>query len=166
MWLRFCHYAICTAAFSKFQIPFMSLFFLFFLLISIRTYGLHIWEMLSMVAPSPRTRRLCVVIHIWSSLLLFIITHHYYKQVRSWLPSFWLQGKKKRRGNTPIILNFQRINFEDLCVAVTDCSSVYAAVRLEMLSCFKQYLNYEPMWARHVCPDRTPLKPSPSVAPL
>lgn len=51
--------------------------------------------MLSMVAPDPRTHCLCEVIHIWSSLLLLIITHHYYKQVQSWLPSFWLQGKKK-----------------------------------------------------------------------
>lgn len=29
------------------------------------------------------THRLCEVIHIWSSLLLLIITHHYYKQVLS-----------------------------------------------------------------------------------
>lgn len=62
----------------------------FFYFIPVRTYGLHIWETLSMVAPSPPrththtdTRRVCVVIHIWSSLLLLIITHHYYKQVLS-----------------------------------------------------------------------------------
>lgn len=29
------------------------------------------------------TCRVCVVIHIWPSLLLLIITHHYYKQVLS-----------------------------------------------------------------------------------
>ncbi|XP_026188653.1 ciliated left-right organizer protein containing ZP-N domains homolog isoform X2 [Mastacembelus armatus] len=46
-------------------------------------YGLHIWEMLRMVAPNPRTQCFCEVIHIWSSLLLLIITHHYYKQVLS-----------------------------------------------------------------------------------
>lgn len=68
--------------FTKLKIPFMFRCF-FFLFISVRAYGLHIWEMLSMVAPNPRTRRFCEVIHIWSSLLLLIITHHYYKQVLS-----------------------------------------------------------------------------------
>lgn len=101
MWLLFGHYAICTDCLLLFPsckfLSCLSFFLFFFLLISLRTYGLHIWEMLSMVAPSPRTRRLCVVIHIWSSLLLFIITHHYYKQVRSWLPSFWLRNNEKKR---------------------------------------------------------------------
>lgn len=55
----------------------------FFVLISVGAYGLHIWEMLSMVAPNPHTHCFCEVIHIWSSLLLLIITHHCYKQVLS-----------------------------------------------------------------------------------
>lgn len=86
--------------------------------------------MLSMVEPSLRTHCLCEVIHIWSSLLLLIITHHYYKQVQSWLPSFWLQGKKK--GNN--ILNFQK-NFGETTLKVFVLLS---------LSCFKQMLALNP----------------------
>lgn len=84
--------------FYKVKKPFhVSLFLFFFVLISFWAYGLHIWEMLSMVAPSPHTNTcththahthsFCEVIHIWSSLLLLIITHHYYKPVLSWLDS-------------------------------------------------------------------------------
>lgn len=105
--------------------------------------------MLSMVAPGPRTHCLCEVIHIWSSLLLLIITHHYYKQVQSWLPSFWLQGKKKN------ILNFQRYNLEGFRFTVTGCCPVRTVNSLSWS-----------MWARHVHLDWTPLKPSPSVTPL
>lgn len=99
MWLLFGNNTICTdCLLSLLSYKFfsrLSVFFHSFFLISLRTYGLYIWEMLSMVEPSLRTHCLCEVIHIWSSLLLLIITHHYYKQVQSWLPYFWLQGKKK-----------------------------------------------------------------------
>lgn len=126
----------------------VSVFFLFFLF-SFRTYGLHIWEMLSMVAPGPRTRCLCEVMHIWSSLLLLIITHHYYKQLLTWLPSSWLQGKKKN------ILNYQRDNLEGFRFTVTGCCPVRTVNSLSWS-----------MWARHVHLDWTPLKPSPSMTPL
>lgn len=84
--------------FTKLKIPFMFHCF-FFVLISVRAYGLHIWEMLSMVAPNPpytphpHTHCFCEVIHIWSSLLLLIITHDYYKQVLSWLAALSLLWK-------------------------------------------------------------------------
>lgn len=73
--------------FTQLEIPFMLHCF-FFVLISIRAYGLHIWEMQSMVAPQPHcppplqhTVSLCEVIHAWSPLLLLIITHHDYKHL-------------------------------------------------------------------------------------
>lgn len=82
----------------KVKNPFHVSLFLF-VLISVRAYGLHIWEMLSMVAPNPpytphpHTHCFCEVIHIWSSLLLLIITHDYYKQVLSWLAALSLLWK-------------------------------------------------------------------------
>lgn len=79
--------------------------------------------MLSTVAPGPHTRCLCEVIHIWSSLLLLIITHHYYKQVQSWLPSFWLPGKKRKQ-YFELSEELWRNNFEGFCLAVTDCRPV------------------------------------------
>lgn len=41
----------------------------------------------------PHTHCSCEVIHIWSSLLLLVITHHYYKQVLSWLAALKLPCK-------------------------------------------------------------------------
>lgn len=109
MWLLFGNntiWADCLLSFLSYKfLSHLSVFFLFVFNFTHRTYGLHIWEMLSMAAPGPRTHCLCEVIHIWSSLLLLIITHHYYKQVQSWLPSFWLQGKKIKKKQS---LNFQR----------------------------------------------------------
>lgn len=43
--------------------------------------------------PPPHTHCFCEVIHIWSSLLLLIITHHYYKQVLCWLATLSLLCK-------------------------------------------------------------------------